>query len=292
VRFILGTHEISWLGRTEIPLFVSRIRLARQKSWPRATAPWSLDSGGFSQLSTHGRWTITTKQYAEEVRRWRDEIGNLQWAAAIDYMCEPEILKKTGMSVALHQTLTVQCYVQLLEIAPEIPWVPVLQGWAEGDHLRHADEYEAAGVQLEKLPLVGVGTICRRQATIRAGLLLNELAYDRGLKLHGFGFKKEGLEDVADALVSADSLAWSTNAYRNPDQRIPGHTHKTCANCMEYALRWREQLLVRIAEPEAVAYRESIRAIWAGSPCDHETQPVAATTERPSGRQLSLWGEA
>ncbi len=36
MKFWLGTHEVSWLGRTDVPLFISRRRLARQKTWARA----------------------------------------------------------------------------------------------------------------------------------------------------------------------------------------------------------------------------------------------------------------
>jgi hypothetical protein len=82
--------------------------------------------------------------------------------------------------------------------------------------------------------------VCRRQTTIRASLLVNGLARD-GLKLHGFGFKKTGLRMCGESLASSDSLAWSLNARRNPP--IQGHTHKSCANCREYALEWRRELL-------------------------------------------------
>jgi len=57
------------------------------------------------------------KQYADEVRRFRAEIGNLAWAAPQDWMCEPAVIaggkvgretfKGTGLSVPAHQTLTV-----------------------------------------------------------------------------------------------------------------------------------------------------------------------------------------
>lgn len=38
-----------------------------------------------------------------------------------------------------------------------------------------------------------------------------------------------------------DSLAWSFSA--RYDRPMLGHTHKTCANCLPYALRWRDRLL-------------------------------------------------
>lgn len=57
-----------------------------------------------------------------------------------------------------------------------------------------------------------------------------------GLRLHGLGFKLKGLASAVQYLASADSLAWSYAARRG--ERIPGHTHKSCANCFEYAMDW------------------------------------------------------
>jgi hypothetical protein len=73
------------------------------------------------------------------------------------------------------------------------------------------------------------------------------------LRLHGFGFKTQGLLVAADHLTSADSLAWSYAARR--DRPLPGHNlpgpgrpkgHINCANCLEYALLWRDELLTKL----------------------------------------------
>lgn len=101
------------------------------------------------------------------------------------------------------------------------------------------------GVNLRAELIVGVGTVCRRQGTIRTGALLAWL-HSMGLRLHGFGFKVTGLRSSAAHLASADSLAWSFNCRRHPP--IEGHTHKNCANCLEYALDWRTDLLTSIGE--------------------------------------------
>lgn len=73
-----------------------------------------------------------------------------------------------------------------------------------------------------------------------AGAVMSSLAAE-GLKLHGFGFKLQGLRASSHALTSADSMAWSYNARRNPP--IDGHRHTNCANCFDYALRWRERAI-------------------------------------------------
>jgi hypothetical protein len=62
-------------------MFVSHHTLARRRTLPRAAAPWACDSGGFTQLDTHGAFRTAPEVYVAAVHRYRDEIGRLQWAA-------------------------------------------------------------------------------------------------------------------------------------------------------------------------------------------------------------------
>jgi hypothetical protein len=89
MRFYLGSPEPAWLKRTDVPLFISHNRLKRCKTLPRALGPWALDSGGFTELQRHGMYRLTAADYAAAVRRYRDEIGGLEWVAPQDWMCEP-----------------------------------------------------------------------------------------------------------------------------------------------------------------------------------------------------------
>lgn len=156
-------------------LFVSRRRLARYKKVYRATHPWGLDSGGFTELSTYGYWTITPHTYVAEVARYQREIGNLMWAAPMDRMCEPAVINGgvvngkrfpgTGLTVRIHQHETVLNYVTLINLWPEFsdgpcPFIPVLQGWTLGDYLYCCELYQAAGIDLTAAPLVGLGSVC------------------------------------------------------------------------------------------------------------------------------------
>lgn len=235
------------------------------------------------------------EQYASEVRRFRDEIGNLDWAAIQDWMCEPQVIgglvrrldsqdghrrsridlqmwlqwarsagpvmaesvsraekwgndacvvfHGTGLSIHEHQRRTCDSWFKLRELAPDLPWVPVLQGWHITDYWRHVDMYKERGTDLRRVPLVGLGSICRRQGTAEATRLICALSR-YGLKLHGFGLKTLAWRrGAANFLASADSMAWSMEARRLPSA-LPGCTrHKKCNNCPTYALRWRERLL-------------------------------------------------
>lgn len=259
MKFYLGTHRPSWLARTNVPLFVSRRTMPKKGALPRALGPWALDSGGFSELQLYGKWTLEPDRYAAEVFRFSQEVGNLEWAAVQDWMCEPFMVQRTGLSVAEHQARTLESYLKLRELWPEGPWAPVLQGWTYGDYLDHLKAYDRAGIQLAALPVVGVGSVCRRQNTVSAGLILSELR-DRGLaNLHGFGFKVSGLTSIARTsvtlgrpmlLASADSLAWSYQARREPPlPECRGHIN--CANCLTFALDWRERLFRSLERAES-----------------------------------------
>lgn len=241
--FYLGTHMTHWLESVNVPLFISRRRLSKRRMLPRSRASWALDSGGFSELSMHGLWTVTAAEYAAEVERFYTDVGHMEWAAIQDWMCEPFILKKTGLTVLEHQRRTIDSLKRLTDLSPHMPWVPVLQGFTLREYLNHVEMYAQAGIELSGYPVVGVGSICRRQGTAEAESILKRLA-GGGLKLHGFGFKMLGLSRVADVLHSADSMAWSFAARH--DRPIHGHSHKNCANCEEYALLWRARVLAQV----------------------------------------------
>lgn len=251
--FYLGTHQPYWLRLYDVPMMVSRRTLARYRTKPRARTRWFRDGGGFTELLLFGEWTVGAKTFVAEARIDAAEVGNMAACAPRDWMCEPMILQKTRLTIADHQRLTVADYLDLREKAPDLPWVPVLQGWALDDYLRCADLYDRAGVGLRAAPLVGVGTICRRQGTREAALILSRLAAE-GLKLHAFGLKGTGIPNVAPFLASSDSLAWSYAARRQPP--LPGCTaHKNCANCPKFALRWYANILRQIETHRPAPYQ-------------------------------------
>lgn len=253
IDFYLGTHKPYWLKRPDMPLlFVSRRRLS-ERPHHRTTAAageWALDSGGFTDLDDDGRWDVTTAEYAAEAERWRATPGRLRFATPMDWMCEERVLAKTGLTVLEHQRRTVQNFCELRLAAPLVPWIPVVQGYTVVEYLQCVRLYEIeAGADLARYPLVGVGSVCRRQSGPDGARVIGELAA-AGLKLHAFGFKTEGLLRSADRLVSADSMAWSLDARRAPP--LPGCKHRSCANCPIYAIRWRDRLARRLREERGV----------------------------------------
>jgi hypothetical protein len=96
---------------------------------------WILDSGAFTGLSRFGRYRHEVEEYAAEIKRW-SACGRLLAAVSQDYMCEPFILEKTGLSVAEHQRLTIERYDALLPlVSVSVYLMPVLQGYRVSDYL-------------------------------------------------------------------------------------------------------------------------------------------------------------
>jgi hypothetical protein len=267
MMFFLGTHQPHWLRDprfVSVPLFISRRRLSDYKKLPPTEGSFALDSGGFTELQMYGKWSLTSEQYAEEVSRYIKFYGpHLLWVAPQDWMCEPIVLTGgkaargvvfagTGLSIIEHQQRTVENFVALRKMLGDVV-IPVLQGWYLTDYWRCQELYEDAGVKLADEQTVGVGTVCRRQSTAEATTIMTTLASD-GLNLHGFGFKKGGVKNCHTLLTSADSTAWSDTARRSviclPGHDKPGQNRRTghinCANCAEWALAWRDQLLSEI----------------------------------------------
>lgn len=186
---------------------VSVNSLRKRKSDFKANE-WILDSGAFTELGRFGHYRHCVEDYAREVTRW-SACGEFLAAVSQDYMCEPFILERTGLSVVDHQRLTIERYDALVTLA-SVPVLPVLQGYRVSDYLAHLDQY---GERLAPGAWVGVGSVCKRNS--RPGEIADILASIKNkrpdLRLHGFGLKLTALEskEVRELLHSCDSMAWS-----------------------------------------------------------------------------------
>ncbi|MFD7874666.1 hypothetical protein ACFV5G_11250 [Streptomyces sp. NPDC059766] len=250
MRFYLTPHKRHWLRLTDVPLFLKSEHFDRAVKWDIAQGPYAIDSGGFMDLKNNGTWTRSPRQYVDDLRRIWEHVGPYDWAAPQDWMCEDAIINGgwfggqyfvgTHLSVAEHQRRTVDNFLELRALAPDLRIAPVIQGDNVPAYEWCVDLYESAGVDLRAEPVVGLGSVCRLQSTRRGAAIVTAMAA-HGFKLHGFGFKILGLERVGHLLASADSAAWSSHARHRPP--LTGHSHKNCANCIDYALNWRQRLI-------------------------------------------------
>lgn len=233
MRFFTGLHQPSD-ARHFKAAFVSVNRL-RSRKGPFAVGDWIMDSGAFTEISTHGRYRHDVAEYATQIRRWKGN-GNLLAAVSQDWMCEPFIVARTGLSVERHQQLTVERYDALLAEDTGVYILPVLQGFAPADYAAHIRMY---GSRLALGAWVGVGSVCKRNGDPRAiaAVLLAIRAERPDLLLHGFGLKTTALADplVRSMLHTADSMAWSFHARKNGRN----------ANDWREAVRWTSAIASR-----------------------------------------------
>ena len=170
---------------------------------------WILDSGAFTEVAKHGGYRHGVEEYWFQIKRW-SMCGNLLIAVSQDWMCEPFVLERTGLTVADHQRLTIERYDQLARFKPPVPIMPVLQGYRISEYLQHLADY---GDRLQPGQWVGVGSVCKRNGRPDeiADLLKSIKLIRPDLRLHGFGLKVLALEntEVRSLLYSCDSMAWS-----------------------------------------------------------------------------------
>jgi hypothetical protein len=241
MKFYLGTHMYTWLYKKEVtmPLFLSNrvLRKLKKFKYPAQTN-WALDSGGFSELSLFSEWVTTEKEYLKQVEKYTQELGSIDFISPQDWMCEPVMLKKTGLSIREHQKRTIRSVLSIRQSKFGHLVIPVLQGWVLDDYKRHIDMYTSAGIYLEQEPLVGIGSVCRRQSTQEIADLLKTLS-KCNIKLHGFGVKKQGLIQSKQYLKSSDSMAWSlAGRYK----QMEGCNGKNAANCYLFAKKWYDEI--------------------------------------------------
>src|ERR1700761_2735340 len=111
MEFFVGLHQPSDAKHFSAS-FVSVNRIRNRKS-PFIVGRWIMDSGAFTEISTHGEYRHSVDEYAEQIVRWKGN-GELLAAVSQDYMCEPFILDKTGKTIPEHQRLTIERYDALV----------------------------------------------------------------------------------------------------------------------------------------------------------------------------------
>jgi len=213
MRFFIGLHQPSDAKHFDA-VFMSVNRLRNRKR-PFAVEDWIMDSGAFSTIATHGGYPYSIEEYANQIKRWKTN-GNLLAAVSQDYMCEPAMLAKTGLSIADHQRLTIERYDALLRCETGCYILPVLQGYAPDDYVSHIRQY---GDRLKPGAWVGVGSICKRNSSpcLILDVIIAIKSERPDLQLHGFGLKTTALAQgtIRALLETADSMAWSFAARRN-----------------------------------------------------------------------------
>lgn len=214
MRFFTGLHQPSDARHFDAA-FVSVNRLRNRKG-AFEVGDWIMDSGAFSEVGMHGRYRHGVEEYAGQIRRWSTN-GRLLAAVSQDWLCDPAIIAKTGLSVAEHQRLTIERFDELRrQDVGGVYIMPVLQGQKPDDYVVHLADY---GDRIPAGAWVGVGSVVRMSSDAGAvsAVLLAIKRARPDLRLHGFGLKTTSLANplVRSLLETADSMAWSFHARKN-----------------------------------------------------------------------------
>jgi len=237
--FFAGIHHPNKADAVPFAMVSANALRARRSHFP--VNDWIMDSGAFTTVTKHGGYPDSVDEYAEIIRRF-STCGNLLAAVAQDYMCEPFVLKRTGLTVAEHQRLTVERYDQLLAADTNgVPIMPVLQGYEPAEYVDHLRAY---GDRITPGMWVGVGSVCKRNRNPGSVVVVLEAIHAErpDLRLHGFGVKITALrnERVCELFHSTDSMAWSAAA------RWEGRDRNDVQEAVRYSDRIARQPVQRV----------------------------------------------
>lgn len=176
------------------------------------------DCGGF--VAMH-RWGGEYQYTAAEYVEWLHKFPRLDWAATMDWCCEPAIADSQS-AIEERQRKTTDAAWEFFTRYRECPWawVPTIQGWHVEDYVRHARSV-APLVEMMRgyyghnpAWRVGIGTLCQRADARMIREVAQAVAEELpGVPLHLWGVKLAALkarEALPETVVSVDSAAWNS----------------------------------------------------------------------------------
>ena len=239
MKFYVGVHHPNKADRVPLAMVSANAIRRRLSCFP--ANDWIMDSGAFTTVTKYGGYPEGVEKYAEIIRRFAD-CGNLLAAVSQDFMCEPFVLQRTGLTVADHQRLTIERYDDLMACdTGGVPIMPVLQGYDPQEYADHVRQY---GDRLTHGMWVGVGSVCKRNANPGSVVAVLEAIHSvrPDLRLHGFGVKITALRNqrVRELFHSCDSMAWSFAA------RYEGRDGNDIAEAIRYTHKVNRQAVQRV----------------------------------------------
>lgn len=180
----------------------------------------ALDCGGFTAHMTYGGFPWTIEAYLDLVEAFR-----FRWFASFDYPVEPEIAAdRDAVEDRISRTIAAnrQTYASARHRGIHRLMLPVLQGRSYEDYARCAD---APCGMIENAPVIGLGSMCRREIRGPAGIVAIVEQLDRllprGTGLHLFGVKGSALiylKHLEHRIASIDSEAYGIAARPEPGE--------------------------------------------------------------------------
>lgn len=170
----------------------------------------ALDSAGYVAMARYRSYPWTLEDYV-------DLAASAPWAwyASADYCVEPQVAD-SEFAVQMRLAGTVRNYLRLCSLADDRGIkrpMAVIQGW-EAHHYVWCAEQMGLTTGSDVVPMIGVGSMCRRHLNGPSGIVAIVEVLDRILPtpvtFHLFGVKSDGLKALAGhpRLASIDSCAW------------------------------------------------------------------------------------
>ncbi len=243
MKLYLGVWNIKHARNAPQFMFSLRRLKKRISAVPFNSLDWVMDSGAFSEINLNGKYTFTPAEYLQYVELHRPPLF-----FNMDYMCEPFVLQKTGLTVTKHQEMTIENQIKIMDLLDGYDirgeFAGCIQGWQIEDYLKHIDMLKNQGLITAKM---GIGSVCRRTSKSQILKILQAVKQELpNTKLHGFGVKTDILKEplVYEFLESCDSMAWSFAGRRDIKScKICEYPNaKNCANCYYYMLKWYRRL--------------------------------------------------
>jgi hypothetical protein len=198
-----------------------------------AEMPVYLDSGGFVAAVKYRGWPWAVDSYLNlcAAAPWR-------WFASMDWCVEPEIARDEATvmdRISGTVRLNILCRLGAAERGIQDRLMPVIQGWEPDHYLRCMDRLSGF---LDGVPLVGLGSMCRRHVEGPHGVLQVVDALDRaappGMRFHLFGLKSQAVEELRGhpRIASVDSQAYGVRARRIAIEEKRSKTEAMVADVM------------------------------------------------------------
>jgi hypothetical protein len=168
----------------------------------------AIDSGGFTAARKWGRYPWTHQQYIDWIRAESRDVP-LDWCAVMDYACERDVDRGIYATNRDRIKATIRNDRALRALAPDLPWLSVLQG--------NTLEESALDLALRRrigllFPYMGIGSICRRVGSEAAAVLAWYGPRLPATRYHAFGLDIRTF-DARDAAyflcASWDSYSWT-----------------------------------------------------------------------------------
>lgn len=194
-----------------------------------------VDSGGFTAARRWGRYPWSTEQYADFIRAISRDVP-LAFCAIMDYACEPTVNRSILATNQQRIDATIENEQACRAAAPDLPWLPVLQGDNLAERAYDLSRRRETGLLPECY--AGIGSVCGRGAVAARKVIQFYAGQLFGMRYHAFGMHIGAMDDrvVPGALRSWDSYSW-TWARGARMERAPEYLKQDGENYASYARR-------------------------------------------------------